>query len=118
MAKLVLMIDGVGVNQFEIDKDRLTIGRLTGNDICIDDLSVSGTHACIKRNEDKYFDTFLYTIEDMGSTNKTFVNEMEIKQQQLHNNDQVRVGFSKFKFVDDDEVQTAVDETAYILPSS
>lgn len=78
----------------------------------IDEDAVSGEHACIEvvPNElmDGVFDTF---IEDLGSTNGTFVNEERVKRQQLYNSDNIRIAWTNFKLVfglDDDLEQTSV----------
>lgn len=113
MAKLVLMVDGVGVNQFELDKPSLTIGRSAENDIHIDDLAVSSRHARIEVNKDEHFGNMTYWVKDLGSTNKTFVNDSEVDRHRLHNNDVIRVGWNRFKFVDENAVDT--EKTAYIL---
>ena len=53
---------------FELDKDDYTIGREAGNDIVIEDPQVSRRHAQLTRQGVSYL------IEDMGSTNGTYVN--------------------------------------------
>ena len=117
MAKLILMVDGVGSQHFSIDSNTLRIGRSADNDVHIDDLAVSSEHAIIEKNQDEYFpDHVTYNIRDLGSTNKTFVNDIQISTKQLNNNDMLKVGWSVFKFVD--ENQPSMDTTAYILPQT
>lgn len=53
---------------FELDKDSYTIGREAGNEIVIEDPQVSRRHAHLTRQGGTYF------IEDVGSTNGTYVN--------------------------------------------
>ncbi len=112
MAELQLLVDGVVVKSFPLEKGKTTIGRSQKNDIVIDEDAVSGQHAIIEvaPNElmDGVFDTF---IEDLGSTNGTFVNEERVKRQQLYNSDHVRIAWTNFKLVfgiDDDLEQTSV----------
>ncbi len=112
MAELQLLVDGVVVKSFALEKEKTTIGRSRKNDIVIDEEAVSGAHACIEVVPNKYidnaFDTF---IEDLGSTNGTFVNEQRVKRQQLHNSDHVRIAWTNFKLVygiDEDLEQTSV----------
>jgi pSer/pThr/pTyr-binding forkhead associated (FHA) protein len=57
---------------FALDQDYLTLGRDPSNDIVISDPQVSRQHARIMRQGD------LVTIEDMGSTNGTFVNGVRL----------------------------------------
>lgn len=58
---------------FPLDKDVLTLGRAPGNDIVINDPQVSRQHARITRQGE------LMVIEDLGSTNGTFVNGMRLR---------------------------------------
>ena len=116
MAKLILMVDGVGSQHFDIEGDNLRIGRASDNDVHIDDLAVSSEHAVIEKNQDENFpDHVTYNIRDLGSTNNTFVNDVQVSSQKLNNNDLLKVGWSVFKFVD--ECQPSMDTTAYILPA-
>jgi pSer/pThr/pTyr-binding forkhead associated (FHA) protein len=57
---------------FRLDQELLTLGRDPGNDIVINDPQVSRRHARIRRRED------LTVIEDVGSTNGTFVNGLRL----------------------------------------
>ena len=115
MAKLILIVDGVGSQNFDLDGDTLSIGRAADNNVHIDDLAVSNQHAVIERNQDEHFSEHIeYELRDLGSTNSTFVNDVKISSKKLANNDIVKVGWSTFKFVD--ESQPSMDTTAYILP--
>lgn len=116
MAKLILMVDGVGSQHFDIEDGSLRIGRSSDNDVHIDDLAVSSEHAIIEKHQDENFpEHATYKIRDLGSTNSTFVNDIEVSSKQLNNNDMLKVGWSLFKFVD--ESQPSMDTTAYILPT-
>lgn len=115
MAKLILLVDGVGSQHFDIDNDVLRIGRAPDNDVHIDDLAVSNEHAIIERNQDEHFAEHIeYELRDLGSTNNTFVNDIKVSSKKLSNNDLIKIGWSTFKFVD--ESQPSMDTTAYILP--
>jgi pSer/pThr/pTyr-binding forkhead associated (FHA) protein len=112
VAELQLLVDGVVVKSFALDKGKTTIGRSQKNDIVIDEDAVSGEHACIEvvpnEHMEGVFDTF---IEDLGSTNGTFVNEEPVKRQQLYNSDHIRIAWTNFKLVydmADDFEQTAI----------
>ncbi len=112
MAELHLLVDSVVVKSFSLDKEKTTIGRSQNNDIVIDEEAVSSEHAriCTVPNEhmEGVFDIF---IEDLDSTNGTFVNEESVKRQQLKNSDHIRIAWTNFKLVydlADDFEQTSI----------
>jgi pSer/pThr/pTyr-binding forkhead associated (FHA) protein len=94
MPKLIVSIDGVVVKEVQVTKDRSTIGRRPYNDIVIDNLAVSGEHAVI------YLTSGQAVLEDLGSTNGTFINGKAVKKQQLAHDDTIEVGKYKIKFLD------------------
>ena len=112
MAELQLLVDSVVVNSFTLNNGKTTIGRTQGNDIVIDEEAVSGNHARIELVPNKQleglFDIF---IEDLDSTNGTFVNEERVKRQQLHNSDYIRIAWTNFRLVSDQE---SIEETSVI----
>jgi len=93
MAKLILSMDGLVLKEILLSKERTTIGRKPHNDIQIDNLAVSGEHAVIVTI---LADSFL---EDLGSTNGTFVNGKTVKKHFLQNNDVVELGKYKLKYI-------------------
>lgn len=54
MSKLIMTLDGVVVREYPIDKDSLSIGRKHGNDIQLNDLTVSGRHTLIATMENMF----------------------------------------------------------------
>ncbi|MDJ0833840.1 MAG: FHA domain-containing protein [Gammaproteobacteria bacterium] len=108
MAELHLLVDDVVVNIFPLDKTMITIGRGLDNDIVIDEESVSTEHARIELIPNEFMDGLIdIFIEDQGSTNGTFVNDQEVKRQQLHNLDNVRIAWTDFKLVSNKDVRLA-----------
>lgn len=107
------LLNGVVVNKFPLDKQKHTIGRHTDNDIIIDDTSVSSRHAVIEAREDQYLDGhFQFFLKDLGSTNGTYVNELEIKaERRLNNFDLVKFASHLFKFIDEDATQVGTGTT-------
>ena len=93
MAKLILSLEGSVIREVPLDKERITIGRRPQNDIQIENLAVSGEHACIVTILNDSF------LEDLGSTNGTLVNGNPIKKHILQNNDVVEIGKYKLKYV-------------------
>ncbi|WP_439112479.1 FHA domain-containing protein [Hydrogenophaga sp.] len=95
MPKMIVSIDGVVIKEVQLTKDRTTLGRRPYNDIVIDNLAVSGEHAVMQMSGADVF------LEDLNSTNGTYVNGKAIKKQHLQNGDSVEIGKYKIKFVHD-----------------
>ena len=93
MAKLELSIDGEVVNEYQLDKEIITIGRKADNDIQIDNLSVSGYHAKVLTILNDSF------IEDLDSTNGTLVYGKKITKHALVNNNSIVVGNYELKYI-------------------
>lgn len=93
MAKLQFSLDGNSLGEFELNKERTTIGRRPANDIHIDNLAVSGEHAVITTIGNDSF------LEDMNSTNGTLVNNKPIKKHVLHHNDIIEFGKYQLLYV-------------------
>lgn len=93
MAKLILSMDGLVLKEYNLTKERTTIGRKPHNDIQIDNLAVSGEHAVIVTILNDSF------LEDLGSTNGTLVNGQPVKKHFLQNNDVVELGKYKLKYL-------------------
>jgi pSer/pThr/pTyr-binding forkhead associated (FHA) protein len=111
MPKMIVSIDGVVIKEVQLTKDRTTIGRRPYNDIVIDNLAVSGEHAAIlMQGGDVY-------IEDLGSTNGTFINGKAVKKQQLENNDTIEVGKYKIKFIHEKPVAN-FEKTMIVRPGT
>ncbi len=98
MGKLVVSLDGVVIKEVQITKDKTTLGRRPYNDIVIDNLAVSGEHAVLQMVGSDVF------IEDLNSTNGTYINGKAVKKQLLAHNDTVEIGKYKIKFLVEDGV--------------
>ncbi len=114
MAKLVLSMNGVVQGEYELNQERLTIGRKPDNDIPIDNLAVSGKHALVITILDDSF------LEDLGSTNGSYVNGKLVKKHALKDGDVIAIGKHELKYVN--EHATADDDdfekTMIIKPGS
>lgn len=114
MAKLVLSMSGVVQGEYELNQERLTIGRKPDNDIPIDNLAVSGKHALIITILDDSF------LEDLGSTNGSYVNGKLVKKHALKDGDVLAIGKHELKYInehatdDDDDFE----KTMIIRPGS
>ncbi len=96
MGKLVVSLDGVVIKEVQITKDKTTLGRRPYNDIVIDNLAVSGEHAVLQMVGQDVF------IEDLNSTNGTYINGKAVKKQLLAHNDTVEIGKYKIKYLVDE----------------
>ena len=95
MPKMIILIDGVVIKEVQLTKDRTTLGRRPYNDIVIDNLAVSGEHAALQMAGNEVY------LEDLNSTNGTYVNGKAVKKQLLQNGDAVEVGKYMIRFVND-----------------
>jgi diguanylate cyclase (GGDEF)-like protein len=86
-----------------------SIGRSTKNDLSIDQESISRHHAKIT------FEEGSFRIEDLGSTNGTFVNEERVQTRALGDGDQVQIGRSILKFMTGENVEVHYHEEIYRL---
>lgn len=93
MPRMIVSIDGVVIKEVQLTKERTTLGRRPYNDIVIDNLAVSGEHAVIHMQDQDV------AIEDLGSTNGTYVNAKAVKRQELRNGDVIEVGKYKIRFL-------------------
>ena len=110
MGKLVVSLDGVVIKEVQITKDKTTLGRRPYNDIVIDNLAVSGEHAVLQMVGTDVF------IEDLNSTNGTYINGKAVKKQLLAHNDTVEVGKYKIKFMVEDG--TDYEKTMIMKPGA
>jgi len=83
-----------GTRECEMTRTPFTIGRKQDNDLCLDDPAVSGHHARIVQIQEVLF------LEDLKSTNGSFVNEQKIDRRQLQDADSIRFGAHRVIFRD------------------
>lgn len=95
MPKMIVSIDGVVIKEVQLTKDRTTLGRRPYNDIVIDNLAVSGEHAILQMTGNEVY------LEDLNSTNGTYVNGKAVKKQLLQNSDTVEIGKYKIKYINE-----------------
>jgi pSer/pThr/pTyr-binding forkhead associated (FHA) protein len=114
MARLILSLDGQTLAEYNMTKERYTVGRLPDNDIRIDNAAVSGHHSLLINILNDSF------LEDLNSTNGTYVNGKLIKKHALQHGDVITVGHHQLRYVDDQAQQQPEDEfekTMVIQPS-
>ena len=112
MARLILSLEGQVMAEYNMNKERYTVGRLPDNDIRIDNAAVSGHHSLIINILNDSF------LEDLNSTNGTYVNGKLIKKHALQHADVITVGHHQLRFMEDDEQQDEFEKTMVIQPSA
>lgn len=95
MSKLIISRDGDVEQTVQLSKERMTLGRHRHNDIVLDHKTVSGEHAVIVTILDDSF------LEDLGSTNGSFVNGHRVGKHFLRDKDKITLAKFKIEFVAD-----------------
>ncbi|MBC7378136.1 MAG: FHA domain-containing protein [Burkholderiaceae bacterium] len=95
MPQLIATVEGVEIKRVQLIKDRTTLGRKPHNDIVLENMVVSSEHCAFDLLG--LADVF---VEDLRSTNGTYVNGMMIKQRhKLHNHDQIAIGNFRIEYL-------------------
>ncbi len=113
MSRLILSLDGQVLAEYNMTKERYTVGRLPDNDVRIDNPAVSGHHSLIINILNDSF------LEDLNSTNGTYVNGRLIKKHALQHGDVITIGQHQIKFADenaDDAANEEFEKTMVINP--
>jgi pSer/pThr/pTyr-binding forkhead associated (FHA) protein len=95
LAKIIISRDGQVEQQIQLSKERMTLGRHPRNDIVLSHPAVSGEHAVIVTILDDSF------LEDLHSTNGTFVNGHRIGKHFLQHQDAIKMARFQVEFVAD-----------------
>ena len=93
VAKIIISSEDKVIQEVELVKERVTIGRKPYNDIVIDHRAVSGQHATITLMLEDAI------LEDLGSTNGTFVNGEKVYRQKIVGGDKVSIAIFELKYV-------------------
>ncbi|MBT8093064.1 MAG: FHA domain-containing protein [Gammaproteobacteria bacterium] len=104
MARLILSLDDQVLAEYNMTKERYTIGRLPDNDVRIDNPAVSGHHSLIINILNDSF------LEDLNSTNGTYVNGKLIKKHALQTGDVITIGHHQLRFSDQGANEPEQDE--------
>jgi pSer/pThr/pTyr-binding forkhead associated (FHA) protein len=104
MARLILSLDNQVLAEYNMTKERYTIGRLPDNDVRIDNPAVSGHHSLIINILNDSF------LEDLNSTNGTYVNGKLIKKHALQHGDVITIGHHQLRFADQQAPEADQDE--------
>jgi diguanylate cyclase (GGDEF)-like protein len=93
--------------RWELGTDEIVVGRGADCDILIDRDSVSRRHARVFRVDDQWF------VEDLGSTNGSYINDVPIQRSPLRDSDYVKIGAAIFKFLTGSSIETSYHEEIY-----
>ena len=86
MLTILLKFKNTEIKTIETEKAEITIGRNPANDIHIDNLGVSKQHAKIIKQDGGF------VVEDLNSTNGTFIKDKRVAKAVLNNNDEIHIG--------------------------
>ena len=113
MARLILSLDNQVLAEYNMTKERYTVGRLPDNDVRIDNPAVSGHHSLIINILNDSF------LEDLNSTNGTYVNGKLIKKHALQHGDVLTIGHHQLRFSDEQVSEPEQDEfeKTMVIPS-
>jgi diguanylate cyclase (GGDEF)-like protein len=103
---LLTVLTGINAGQsFAIERDEMVVGRGRDAAVRIEDVGISRAHSRLVRSMDgKFF------LEDLGSTNGTFVNGKKVQRAELHAGDRLQIGPNvvlRFAILDEAEEQLA-----------
>jgi len=92
-------------DEFDFDPGQsvISIGRRSTNDVCVPNLSVSGRHARIVLSDGEAW------VEDLNSTNGTYINNRLISRQTLNHNDELVIGKTRLRFQNANARRTLAD---------
>lgn len=112
MAKLVIKFNDTVIDQIVLKQGDVNIGRRPGSDILLDNMAISGNHASIFTiGEDSF-------IQDLNSTNGTFVNNKRVTKHHLQNGDVVSIGNHTLTYINENAAKGAANlaKTVIINP--
>jgi hypothetical protein len=94
MPQLIASVESVEIKHVYLQKDRTTLGRSADNDIVFDNMVVSGHHC--RFDLQGLAEVF---IEDLHSTNGTYINGKMVKRQLLHDGEVISIGNFRIQYL-------------------
>jgi pSer/pThr/pTyr-binding forkhead associated (FHA) protein len=83
---ILLVLSGAGIGgRYLLDSAETKVGRDINNEICLDDITVSRSHALISKADG-------YTVKDLGSLNGTYINAVAVREAKINPGDEVQIG--------------------------
>ena len=84
---ILLVLKGAGMgSRFLLNSSSTKVGRELNNEISLDDITVSRSHAVINRDDAGF------SIKDLGSLNGTYINAVVVREQLLTDGDEIQIG--------------------------
>jgi len=93
MPKLMIKFEAAFIKEVSLDKPAFTLGRKPDNDIVLDNPAVSGHHCKFYESGGTWF------VDDLNSTNGTYVNRRRVERQLLTDGDELQIGKYKLTFI-------------------
>ncbi|MEN9704903.1 MAG: hypothetical protein RLZZ393_782, partial [Pseudomonadota bacterium] len=112
MARLILSLDGQILAEYNLNKERCSIGRYADNDIRIENPAVSGHHVLITNILNDSF------LEDLNSTNGTYVNGTLVKRHSLQHGDVITAGRHQLRFIEDHDIADSEFQKTAVLDAA
>jgi hypothetical protein len=106
MPQLIASVEGVEIKHVYLQKDRTTLGRNADNDIVLDNMLVSGHHCAFELRG--LADVF---VEDLRSTNGTYINGKMVKRQKLNDGEVIAIGNFRIQFLSESAQPSGFSET-------
>jgi len=108
MSTIIVTHEDNEVDEFEFESGQssISIGRRSSNDVCVPNLSVSGNHASIVFEESGVW------LEDLKSTNGTYVNGKQITRREIRDGDEIIIGKVRLAFVNPEQVPVSTHSPA------
>lgn len=109
MTTIIVTHEDNEVDEFEFESSHtsISIGRRSSNDVCVPNLSVSGRHAAIVFKNDNAW------LEDLKSTNGTYINGVQISRQEIQDGDEIILGKVKLAFVNASQLSAATNNSTH-----
>src|SRR3954465_12213131 len=112
MPLLTIQLPGLPAVSHVLKDETITIGRMKGNTIVIEDTSISLMHAKITRKNNEFF------LKDLNSTNGTMVNGQPISEAKLRDLDRVRFAEISGLFQAEPALQAILPAASPVSPTA
>ncbi len=115
MIRLKQIVNSTVVSELEMKPGEFSIGRNHGNSLQLDDGDVSGEHVVLICVPNHYLPEQLdITLKDLGSTNGTYVNNIQVKEKVIKHGDAIRICNYEYRVFDDQS--NVGTQTEYFIP--